>query len=143
MHPATRGGWWRGLVDAGSDPPGTYRTQTHAATADDSGEVPGWDLWKTIRQANPLIDFNEHLRPKLEDERRKARRDEDARRRFQTFRLNCPQRPARSVLLTVDQWRAVEARAVPAPAGRPIVGIDNRQFEGVEHGPRSSGHRAG
>ena len=83
-------------------PPGTY-VQVHAATADDSGEVPGWDTWKTIRRANPLIDFNKHLKPKLEDERRKARRDEDARRRFQTYRLNVPQRPARSVLLTVDQ----------------------------------------
>ena len=121
--PGEEGGWWRTLVDAGSDLPGTY-VQTHAATADDSGEVPKWDTWKTIRQANPLIDFNEHLLPKLEDERRKGRRDEDARRRFQTFRLNVPQRPARSVLLTVSEWMRVEARAVPAPAGRPIVGID-------------------
>ena len=121
--PGDEGGWWRTLVDAGSDPPGTY-VQVHAATADDSGEVPGWGTWKTIRQANPLIDFNEHLKPKLVDERRKARRDEDARRRFQTYRLNVPQRPARSVLLTVSEWMRVEARAVPAPAGRPIAGID-------------------
>ena len=86
--------------------------------------VPGWDTWKTIRQANPLIDFNEHLLPKLADERRKGRRDEDARRRFCTYRLNCPQKPARSVLLTVGEWMRVEARAVPAPAGRPIASID-------------------
>ncbi len=121
--PGEEGGWWRGLVDTGSDLPGTY-IQTHAATPDDDGEVPNWDTWKTIRRANPLVDFNPHLRPKLVDERRKARKDEDARRRFCTYRLNCPQRPARSVLLTVDQWRRVEARPVPAPAGRPIVGID-------------------
>ena len=121
--PGEEGGWWRTLVDGGSDPPGTY-IQTHAATADDSGEVPRWDTWKTIRRANPLIDFNEHLLPKLTDELRKARRDEDARRRFVTYRLNAPQRPARSVLLTVSEWMRVEARAVPAPAGRPIVGID-------------------
>ena len=121
--PGDENGWWRGLVDSRSDLPGTY-VQTHAATADDSGEVPGWDTWKTIRQANPLIDFNEHLLPKLADERRKGRRDEDARRRFCTYRLNCPQRPARSVLLTVSEWMRVEARAVPAPAGRPIAGID-------------------
>ena len=121
--PGEESGWWRTLVDAGSDLPGTY-VQTHDAPVDDDGEVPHWDTWRAIRRANPLVDFNPHLRPKLLDERRKARRDEDARRRFQTFRLNAPQRPARSVLLTVSEWARVESRAVPAPAGRPIAGID-------------------
>ncbi len=121
--PGIDGGWWRTLIDADSDLPGTY-VQVHGAETDDDGEVPGWDTWRVIRRANPLIDFNPNLRPKLVDERRKARRDEDARRRFHTYRLNAPQRPAQSVLLTVDQWRAVEARAVPAASGRPIAGID-------------------
>ena len=120
--PGIDGGWWRNLIDAGSDA-GTY-AQVHAATVDDDGEVPGWHTWKTIRAANPLIPFNPHLRPKLEDERRKARRDEDARRRFLTYRLNAPQRPAQSVLFTVDQWRGVESRAVPAASGRPVCGVD-------------------
>ncbi len=121
--PGTEGGWWRTLIDAGSDPPGTY-AQVHSAEVDDDGDVPGWHTWKTIRRANPLIGFNPHLRPKLADELRKAHRDEDARRRFCTYRLNAPQRPARSVLFTVDQWRTVEARAVPAASGRPVIGID-------------------
>ncbi len=121
--PGTEGGWWRTLIDAGSDPPGTY-VQVHDAPVNDDGEVDRWHLWRVIRRANPLIDFNPHLRPKIADERRKARGDEDARRRFLTYRLNAPQRPARSVLLTVDQWRRVESRPVPAPAGRPVAGID-------------------
>ena len=100
--PGIDGGWWRNLIDAGSDA-GTY-VQTHAATVDDDGEVPGWSTWRIIGRANPLIPFNPHLRPKLEDELRKARRDEDARRRFLTYRLNAPQQPLRSVLFTVDQW---------------------------------------
>ena len=121
--PGIEGGWWRNLIDAGSDPPGTY-VQVHGAALDDDGDVPGWSTWRIIRRANPLIDFNPHLRPKLTDELRKARRDEDARRRFLTYRLNAPQRPARSVLFTVDQWKRVESRAVPAASGRPVVGID-------------------
>ena len=120
--PASEGGWWRRLVDGGSEP-GTY-VQVHAAPVDEDGEVPGWSTWRTIRRANPLIDFNPHLRPKLEDERRKALRDDDARRRFITYRLNRPQQAARAVLFTVDQWRRVESRTVPAVAGRPVAGVD-------------------
>ena len=121
--PGSEGGWWRKLVDGGSDPPGTY-VQVHDAPMDDDGEVPGWSTWRVIRRANPLIDFNPHLRPKLADERRKALRDEDARRRFVSLRLNRPMQPARSVLLTLEQWRGVEARPVPVASGRPIAGID-------------------
>lgn len=121
--PGAEGGWWRTLVDGGSDPPGSY-VQVHGAAVDDDGEVPGWPSWRVIRRANPLLDYNPHLRPKLADERRKALRDEDARRRFLTYRLNAPQRPARSVLFTVEQWRRVESRAVPAASGRPVAGVD-------------------
>ena len=121
--PAPEGNWWRRLVDTGTEP-GTYVQVHHAPEVDEDGDVPGWSSWKTIRRANPLIDFNPFLRPKLEDERRKARKDEDARRRFISYRLNRPQQPARSVLFTVTQWRRVEARPVPVPVGRPIAGID-------------------
>ena len=121
--PAPEGGWWRKLIATGSGP-GVY-VQVHDAPADDDGDVPGWTRWRTIRRANPLIDFNPHLRPKLEDERRKALRDDDARRRFITYRLNRPQQAARAVLFTVDQWKRVESRTVPAAAaGRPVAGVD-------------------
>ena len=91
---------------------------------DDEGEVVAWSNWRTIRRANPLIDHNPFLRPKLEDERLKALKDEDARRRFISYRLNRPQQPARTVLFTVAQWRGVEARPVPEASGRPIAGVD-------------------
>ena len=120
--PGPAGGWWRDLVDHDDDPQ-TY-VQVHAAPVDDDGDVPAWESWKTIRRANPLIGFNPYLRPKLEEELRKARKSGDAKRRFVTYRLNRPQQPASEVLVTVDQWRQVEARPVPAPDGRPIAALD-------------------
>ena len=120
--PGPAGGWWRDLVDHEDDPQ-TY-VQVHDAPVDDDGDVPAWDSWKTIRRANPLIGFNLFLRPKLEEELRKARKSGDAKRRFVTYRLNRPQQPASEALVTVDQWRAVEARSVPHAEGRPVVGVD-------------------
>ena len=120
--PGAAGGWWRTLVDH-EDDPATY-VQVHDAPVDEDGEVPDWSSWKTIRRANPLIGFNPFLRPKLEEELRKAKRSDDAKRRFVSYRLNRPQQPASEVLVTVDQWRAVEARSVPHAEGRPVVGVD-------------------
>ena len=120
--PGSAGGWWRELVDHEDDPQ-TY-VQVHDAPVDDDGDVPAWDSWRTIRRANPLIGFNPYLRPKLEEELRKARKSGDAKRRFITYRLNRPQQPASEVLVTVDQWRQVEGRSVPHAEGRPVVGVD-------------------
>ena len=120
--PGAADGWWRRLVDGGSEP-GTY-VQVHDAPVDAEGDVIAWPSWRTIRRANPLIDLNPYLRPKLADERRKALADDDARRRFVTYRLNRPQQPARSVLFMAYQWRCVESRPVPEADGRPIVGVD-------------------
>ena len=120
--PGAESGWWRSLLSEPADP-GTYR-QIHEAPTDAEGEVVDWASWRTIQRANPLLPFNPHPRPKLAEELRKAKRSEDSRRRFITYRLNRPQQPARSVLFTADQWRAVEARPVPEPVGRPIVGLD-------------------
>ena len=73
---------------------------------------------------NPLVTVNPHLRAALRAERAKGRKDVDAKRRFLTFRLNLPQESADAVLVTVADWRRVEARPVPARSGRPVVGID-------------------
>ena len=120
--PGPAGGWWRSLVDDEPDP-ATY-VQVHDAPVNDDGEVEHWSRWSVIRRANPLIDFNPYLRPKLEEERRKALRSDDARRRFITYRLNRPQQAASEVLLTVDQWKAAAARDVPKAAGRPVAALD-------------------
>ena len=41
-----------------------------------------------------------------------------------SYRLNIPSSDESAILLTVDDWKLVEARPVGLPAGRPIVGID-------------------
>ena len=76
--PGADGGWWRSLLTEPADP-GTYR-QIHDAAIDAEGEVVDWASWRTIRRALPLLDYNPHLRPKLEEELRRAKRSEDARR---------------------------------------------------------------
>ena len=116
--PAPASSWWRKLLDDGSGP-GIY-IQIHEG--DDS--ETGWFRWANVKKANPLCGVNEHLAPILRSELIKAKRDDEAKRRFVSFRLNRPQESASTVLLTVDQWKAVEARAVPAASGRPIIGLD-------------------
>lgn len=116
--PGPAGGWWRQLVASGGGP-GEY-VQTHAG--DDEDDT--WWHWRNVRRANPLIGANPHLGPKLRTELAKARRDDDAKRRFLSYRLNRPTEAASAVLLTVKQWADVEARPVPVPVGRPIVGVD-------------------
>ena len=102
---------------------GTY-VQIHEAPVDEEGVVIDPFKWSTIKRALPLLGFNPHLRPKLEEELRKAKRDPVAERRFSTYRLNRPVQAPASVLFTVRDWRAVENRAVGVAAGRPIAGID-------------------
>ena len=114
--PGAADGWWRRLLDAGSG--GAEYVQVH------QGAEGTWDRWRTIARANPLAAVNPHLRAALLDERAKARRDPDAKRRFLTMRLNLPQEASDEVLVTVADWRTVEARPLPSRSGRPIVGID-------------------
>ena len=63
-------------------------------------------------------------RKTLLEERDAARRDSRLKARFLSYRLNCPTEDELSVLLTVDEWRRVLARAVPERRGRPAVGVD-------------------
>ena len=116
--PAPAGGWWRKLLASGGAA-GEY-IQVHEGSDDDAD----WHLWSNVKKANPLVGVNPHLGPKLKAELIKARRDDDAKRRFLSFRLNRPAQSASSVLLTTSQWDAVEARPVPAASGRPIIGLD-------------------
>ena len=116
--PGHAGGWWRTLVSSGGGP-GEY-VQVHEG--DDSEDT--WWHWRNVKKANPLVGVNPHLGPKLRTELAKARRDDDAKRRFLSFRMNRPTESASAVLLTVKQWADVEARPVPVPVGRPIVGVD-------------------
>ena len=109
-------GWWPELIAAGSD----GSTYVQGLT----GDPDKWDQWAEIRRCNPLMASFAASRAVLLEERDKARRDTRLKARFLSYRMNCPTEDEQTVLLTVDEWRRVLARAVPERSGRPVVGID-------------------
>ena len=60
----------------------------------------------------------------LLEERDAAKRDTRLKARWLSYRMNVPSTDESELLLTVDDWERMSARAVPERAGRPIVGID-------------------
>ena len=88
------------------------------------GELEGWDTWGIIRRANPLTVISADFRAQLLEERDAARLDSRLKARFLSYRLNIPSADTSEVLLTVDDWKAVERRPVPDAEGRPVVGVD-------------------
>ena len=121
--PAPADGWWLRLVERGAADPGTY-VQVHEAAVDDDGEVQDWSTWATAKRCNPLIGFNPHLEPKLRKELVKARRDDDAKRRYISYRLNRPTVDLNTHLVTVDAWQRMLARPVAPRDGAAVLGID-------------------
>ena len=115
MAPAT-GGWWHNLVSDGS------RRSTYVQAL--RGDPDKWDLWPEIRRCNPLTDISPAFRAKLIEERDAARADSRLKARFLSYRLNIPTADESTMLLSVADFNAACARDVPAPDGRPIVGID-------------------
>lgn len=115
LAPAT-GGWWHELIADGS----------HGSTYVQAlqGDRERWEQWPEIRRCNPLTMVSAKFRRKLIEERDAARRDSRLKARFLSYRLNRPTGDESSMLLTVDDWEHVEARAVPAREGKPIVGVD-------------------
>ena len=109
-------GWWPGLITAGTE----GSTYVQALT----GDPERWDTWPEIRRVNPLMAAFAESRKTLLEERDAARRDSRLKARFLSYRLNCPTEDEQTVLLSVDEWRAVLARAVPERRGRPVVGVD-------------------
>ena len=110
------GHWFYDLVDAGTQ--GSIYVQSLV------GDAETWDKWPTIRKANPLKAKYAESRAVLLEERDAARRDSRLKARFLSYRLNVPTQSEQAQLLTVDDWKLVEARPVGIPSGRPIVGID-------------------
>ena len=110
------GHWWWDLVADGTN------GRTHVQVF--QGDADTWDKWATIRKANPLIGLDAHTRKVILEERDKARADGRLKARFLTYRLNRPSADESEVLLTVQDWERVIARAVPERQGRPIVGVD-------------------
>ena len=110
------GHWWYDLIDTGTE--GRVHVQHYR------GDVESWDKWATIRKANPLIGLDAHTRRVVLDERDKARSDSRLKARFLSYRLNIPSADESQTLLTVDDWKAVEARPVPERVGKPVVACD-------------------
>ena len=115
LAPAT-GGWWHGLIHAGSD------GSTHVTALE--GDRAKWDRASEIRRCNPLMWHFAESRAVLLDERNKARRDTRLKASFLSYRLNVPTADESRVLLTIEDWAAVCARPVPPRAGRPFLGVD-------------------
>ena len=111
-----QGGWWHDLVASGS------AGSTYVKCL--QGDREKWDSWPEIKKANPLTAISPEFRRKLIEERDQARGDTRLKARFMSFRLNVPSADEAAILLTVDDWKLVEARPVGLPAGRPIVGVD-------------------
>ena len=109
-------GWWPMLVCGGS------HGSTYVQAIE--GDPAKWDRWSEIRRCNPLMALFPESRATLLEERDAARKDSRLKARFLSYRLNCPSEDSDRVLLTVDEWRAVLARAVTERRGRPVVGVD-------------------
>ena len=109
-------GWWHDLVAGGT------RASVYVQAL--QGDPERWRRWTEIRRVNPLTAVAPEFRRKLLEERDEARRDTRLKARFMSYRLNIPTADEATMLLTVDDWRRVLARPVPARKGAPIVGID-------------------
>ena len=77
-----------------------------------------------MKRCNPLVGYNKHLAPKLKNELVKAKRDDDARRQFLSFRLNRPTVDRSKHLVTPEAWAVALGRPVPPRDGPAILGLD-------------------
>ena len=115
LAPATSG-WWHNIVLDGS------RRSTFVQSL--RGDPERWDSWPEIRRCNPLTAISPAFRAKLIEERDAARADSRLKARFLSYRLNIPTADEATMLLSVDDFNAACQREVPAPGGKPVVGID-------------------
>ena len=122
--PGDPNGWWCNLLEAGSGD-GVY-VDVIAAPEDLEDDPQPWDSWRVIRKANPLIMANPTLRKTILRERNRARRDPSERASFEAYRLNRNVDVRSEVLISLADWKAVEARPVPDRAGRPILAAGPR-----------------
>ena len=113
----SRAGWWADMVTGREQPPDRHVTLLQ-------GDAKRWREWGEIRRCNPLTAVSADFRRKLLRERDEALRDPSLKARFLSYRLNQPSADETDILLTVEDWQAVCARAVPPGEGRPLVAID-------------------
>ena len=111
-----KGQWWLDLVKRGS-------SETRFVTCL-QGTIAKWDQLSEVKRVNPLTWRFPDSRKVLLDEREEALRDESAKSRFLSYRMNLPTRNETEMLLTVADWTRVTERPVAAREGLPVVGID-------------------
>ena len=114
--PAKPGSWWLALLDGGSHG-STYIQEL-------KGRLSLWDSWREIERCNPLVAISPEFRKKLLSERDAARKDERLKARFLSYRLNLESMDSSSMLLTLDEWRRCEDRALADGGDQPVVGVD-------------------
>ena len=115
--PARLDNWWLTLLRTGSC------GDTHVHVIDAPNDAP-WESWQTIRHANPLMVKLPSLRTRLRAERDQARRDPALRTTFEAYRLNRQVDARQEVLVSLADWKRVDARPVSPRFGRPVVGVD-------------------
>ena len=94
--------------------------QVHAAPAD----APPF-LLRSIRRANPSLDFLPSLKARILAERDEAKTDPDALAAFRALRLNQGTSDVtRSVLVDAADWVRAQQLPEPAPRGGYVLGID-------------------
>ena len=120
--PGDPNGWWCNLLEAGSGD--GVHVEVIAAPEDREDDPQPWDSWRVIRKANPLIMANPTLRKTILRERNRARRDPSERASFEAYRLNRNVDVRSEVLISLADWKGVEARPVPDRAGKPILALD-------------------
>lgn len=110
------GHWFYDLVQKGT----RGRTWVYAI----QGDPEKWDRASELRRCSPLSWSFPASRAKLLEQRDDARSDPRVKADLLSYRLNVPTPDESTVPLTVSQFKRICARDVPAPEGRPIVGLD-------------------
>ena len=122
--PGDPNGWWCNLLAAGSGD--GVHVEVIAAPEDREDDPQPWDSWRVIRKANPLIMANPTLRKTILRERNRARRDPSERASFEAYRLNRNVDVRSEVLISLADWKAVEARPGSRSGGASDPGAGPR-----------------
>ena len=115
--PSAAGSWWPELLDSGSSS-GKFVQVLSAAPSSP------WDKWETIEKSNPMVLSNPNLKRTILRERDEARKKESLRPSFEAYRLNRLVDISSNPLVSIEDWKSVEAREASPRVGRPIVGLD-------------------
>ena len=116
LAPADPNSWWPALVEDG------IQGSTWVGLL--QGRAERWSDWREVLRVNPLARQFPETAKVLREERDAALRDPRLGAAYKSYRLNLPSADESTVLLTVEDWDRIAARAVPLRVGPPIVAYD-------------------